>query len=93
MYLKSSDWYQWGKIDQASSLSQKSTIEESFTNSYNALEPKVEEEFFSNSSSSMSLEAQAIKVLEYSSAFNMRLVCAKKNSHRAQLYKDPMSQW
>ena len=26
-------------------------------------------------------------------AFNMRLAFAKANSHRAQLYKDPMSQW
>ena len=74
------------------SLSLKSS-EESVTNAYHTLEPIVKEEILSDSTSSMSLGAQATEVPGYSMAFNMRLAFAKANSHGSQLYKDPMSRW
>ena len=92
MYLRSGNWYKSGQRDQTVGSSLKSS-EESVTNAYHDLEPIVEEEVFSDSTSSMSLGAQASEVPEYSMAFNMRLTFAKANSHGAQLYKDPMSRW
>ena len=59
--------------------------EESVTNAYHTLEPIVEEEAFSDSTSSMSLGAQSSKVPAYLMAFNMRLTFVKANSHGAQL--------
>ena len=41
----------------------------------------------------MSLGAQASEVQEYSMAFNMRFAFVKENSHKIQLYKDPISWW
>ena len=92
MYLRSSYWYKSRQGEQAANSSLKSS-EESVTDTYHILAPIVEEEAFFDSTSSMSLEAQATEVPEYSMAFNMRLAFAKANSHNAQLYKDPMSQW
>ena len=67
--------------------------EESVTTTYHILEPIVEEEALSDSTSNMSLGAQSVEVPAYSMAFNMRLAFVKANSHGAQLYKDPMSRW
>ena len=92
MYLRSGHWYKSGQRDQIDGSSLKSS-KESIINAYHILEPIVEEEAFFDSTSSISLEAQATKVPEYSMAFNMRLAFAKENSHGAQLYKDPMSRW
>ena len=92
MYLRSSHWYKCGQRDQEASSSLKSS-EESVTNAFHVLEPIVEEEALFNSTSSMSLGDQAIEVLEYSMAFNVRLAFVKANIHGAQLYKDPMSRW
>ena len=90
MYLRSSHWYKSEQRDQAASSSYKSS-EESVINAYHILEPIVEEEAFFDSTSSMSLGAQFAKVPEYLMAFNMRLAFAKANSHKTQLYKDPMN--
>ena len=90
MYLRSGNLYKFGQRDQASTLIQKST-KESITNAYHFVEPIVEEEVFLDSTSRMPLDAQATKVTKYSMAFNMRLDFVKENSHRDQLYKDPMS--
>ena len=84
MYLQSGNRYQSGQRDLASGVSIKSS-EESKANSYHALEPIVEEETFSDSTSSMSMEAQLSETQEYSMAFNMRLVFSKTNAHAAQL--------
>ena len=92
MYLRSSNRYQSRQRDLASVVSVKSS-EESVTNSYHALEPIVEEENFSDSTSSMLMEARVSKTQEYSMAFNMRLVFSKTNTHGAQLYKDPLDRW
>ena len=92
MYLRSGNWYKMGKRDQVTSLSVKSS-EKSITNAYHTLEPIVEEEILSDSTSNMSLGAQAPEMPKYSIAFNVRLAFAKANSHGAQLYKDSMSQW
>ena len=92
MYLRSGNWYKTGQRDLVSGSSVKSS-EESITNAYHTLEPIVEEEILSDSTSNMSLRAQAPEISEYSMAFNMRLAFVKANSHGAQLYKDPMSRW
>ena len=92
MYLRLGNWYKTGQRDQVTSSSIKSS-EESITNAYHTLEPIVEEEILSNSTSSMSLGAQAPEMTGYSMALNMRLTFAKANSHGAQLYKDLMSRW
>ena len=90
MHLRSCHWYKFGQREQPVRSSLKSS-EESITNAYNILEPIVEEEALSDSTSSMSLGAQSVEVPEYSMTFNMRLAFAKANSHGAQLYKDSMS--
>ena len=87
MYLRFGNRYQSGHRDLASGVSVKSS-EESVANSYHALEPIVEEETFSDSTSSMSMEACMSETQEYSMAFNMRLVFSKTNALEAQLYKD-----
>ena len=92
MYLRSGNRYQSGQRDLAFGVSVKSS-EESVTNSYHALEPIVEEETFSDSTSSMSMEARVLETQEYSMAFNMRLVFSKTNAHGSQLYKDPLDRW
>lgn len=91
MYLRSGNKYQSRHRDLASGVSLKSS-EESVANSYHALEPIIEEETFSDSTSSMSMEARmSAETQEYSMAFNMRLVFSKTNTHGAQLYKDPFN--
>ena len=80
MYLRSGNWYKMGQRDQVTGLSIKSS-EESVTNTYHTLKPIVEEEILSDSTSSMSLGAQAPKIPKYSMAFNMRLTFVKVNSH------------
>ena len=92
MNLRSSNWYKLRQVYQASSSSYKSS-EESVTNPCLILEPIVEEDIYSNSTSSMSMDAHVTKILEYSMAFNMRLALVKTNGHGAQLYKDPMNRW
>ena len=84
MYLRSSHWYKSGPRDQAVGSSFNSS-EESIINAYHVLESMLEKEAFFDSTSSMSLEAQATKVPKYSMAFNMRFAFPKVNSHRAQL--------
>lgn len=92
MYLRSSNRYQSAQREFAFGVSVKSS-EDSITHSYHALESIVEEERFSNSTSSMSIEARVSATQEYSMAFNMRLVFSKTNTHGAQLYKDPLDRW
>ena len=82
MYLRSGNSYKIGQRDQVTGLSIKSS-EESITNAYHTLEPIVEEEILFDSTSSMSLGAQAPKMPDYSMALNMRLAFAKANSHGA----------
>ena len=71
-----------GHRDLASGASVKSS-EESVANSFHALEPVLEEETFSDSTSSMSMEARVSETQEYSMAFNMRLEFSKTNTHGA----------
>ena len=67
--------------------------EESISNLYHALTPILEEEYISNTTSSMSLDTRNADLPEFSMAFNMRLMYVKTNNHGAQLFQDPMNRW
>ena len=86
MYLKSGN-LKGALRDQVS----VNSSEDSIPNSYHALTPILEEEYVSNTTSSMSLDAGNIDLLEFSMAFNMRLTFVKKNNHKAQLFQDLMN--
>ena len=93
MYLRSGTWYRSGRGQETAETSKKSS-EESVTNSYHVLEPIVEEETPSDSTSSMSTADQhTTDSTSHSMAFNVRLAFVKLNNHGAQLYQDPMSRW
>ena len=92
MYLRLGNLYKLGQKDQASGASVKSS-EENVSNLYHILEPIVEEEYVSDTTSSMSLDARNADLLEFSMAFNMRLTFVKTNNHGAQLYQAPMNHW
>ena len=86
------NWYKLGQVDQPSGSSYKSS-EESVTIPHYILEPILEEDFASKSTSSMSMDTHLAKVPKCSMAFNMRLAFVKTNGHGAQLYKDLMNMW
>ena len=67
--------------------------EESVSNSYHILELIVKEEYISNTTSSMSLDARNANLLEFLMEFSMRLMFVKTNNHGAKLFEDPMNQW
>ena len=67
--------------------------EESVSNLYRALTPILEEEYVSDTTSSMSLDARNVDLPEFSMAFNMRLTYVKTNNHGAQLFQDPINHW
>ena len=92
MYLRSGNRYNSGRNTVISSASEKSS-EESVTNAHQVLEPIVEDETLSESTSSMSSEMSTADAPEYSMTFNVRLAFAWTNAHEAQLYKDPMNGW
>ena len=60
---------------------------------YHVLTPILEEEYISDTTSSMSLDARNVDLPEFSMAFNMRLMYVKTNDHGAQLFQDPMNRW
>ena len=60
--------------------------EESVSNSYRALTPILEEEYVSDTTSSMSLDARNVDLPEFSMAFNVWLTYVKTNDHNAQLF-------
>ena len=65
------------------------------TNARHILEPIVEDETLSESTSSMACETHSFAEVPtpYSMAFNVRLSFARLNDHEAQIYKDPMNRW
>ena len=67
--------------------------EVSISNLYHILEPILEEEYISDTTSSMSLDARSADLPQFSMAFNMRLTFVKTNNHKAQLFQDPMNHW
>ena len=67
--------------------------EESISNLYHALTPILEEEYIFDTTSSMSLDARNVDLLEFSMAFNMRLTYIKTNNHDAQLFQNLMNHW
>ena len=73
--------YKGGPRDQASVESS----EESISNSYHVLTPILEEEYISDTTSSMSLNARNIDLPKFSMAFSMQLTYVKTNDHGAQL--------
>ena len=79
MYLRLGNLYKSSPRDQGSIKSS----EESVSNSYHILEPILEEEYISNTTSSISLNARNVELLEFSMAFNMRLTFVKTNDHEA----------
>ena len=89
MYLRSGNFYKAGPRDQVSVKSS----EESISNLYHILESILEEEYVSNTMSSMPLDARKIDLPGFSMAFNMRLMFVKNNNHRAQLFHDLMNRW
>ena len=88
MYLRSRN-FKGGLRDRVSINSS----EESVSNLYHALTPILEEEYVFDTTSSMSLDAMNVDFLEFSMAFNMRLMYVKTNDHGAQLFQDPMNYW
>ena len=78
MYLRLEN-YKGGLRDQASVKSS----EESVSNLYHILTPILEEEYVSDTMSSMSLDAKNVDLLEFSMAFNVRLTFVKTNNHGA----------
>ena len=88
MYLRLRN-FKGGLRDQVSIKSS----EESVSNLYHVLKPILEEEYISNTTSSMSLDTRNIDLPELSMAFNMRLTYVKTNDHGAQLFQDPMNHW
>ena len=88
MYLRSGN-FKGGLRDRVS----VNSSEESVSNSYRALTPILEEEYVSDTTSSMSLDARNVDLPEFSMAFNMRLTYVKTNNHGAQLFQDPMNRW
>ena len=92
MNLRLGSWYKLRQVDQAIGLSYNSS-EESVTHPCHLLEPILEEDIYSISTSNMCMDAHVTKVPEYSMTFNMRLTFVRTNGHGAQLYKDPMNRW
>ena len=88
MYLKLGN-FKVGLRDRVSINSS----EESVWNSYHALTPILEEEYISNTTSSMSLDARNIDLPKFSMAFNMQLTYVRNNDHTAQLFQDLMNRW
>ena len=81
MYLRSGNFK--GNLRDKVSIN---SSEESVSNSYRALTPILEEEYFSDTTSSMSLGARNVDLPEFSMAFNMQLMYVKTNNHGAQLF-------
>ena len=75
-------------------MSQKSS-EECVRNVVPVLRPIIEEDSYSNTSSSMASKTHvSASVLDtHPMLFKFRLVFARTNTHDAQLFKDPMNQW
>ena len=82
MYLRLGNYYKGGPRDQVSIKAS----EESVSNLYHILTPILEEEYISDTTSSMSLDTKNIDLPEFSMAFNMRLTYVKTNDHGAQLF-------
>ena len=87
MYLRLGNYYKGGPRDQVSIKSS----EESVSNSYHILEPILEEEYVSNTMSSMSLDTRNVDLFEFSMAFSMRFMFVKTKNHGAQLFQDLMN--
>ena len=81
MYLRSRN-FKGGLRDRVSINSS----EESVSNLYCALKPILEEEYVSDTISSMSLDVKNVDLPKFSKAFNMRLMYVKTNDHDAQLF-------
>ena len=77
MYLRSRKFYKAAPRDQVS-------INSSVSNSYHVLTPILEEEYVSDTTSSMSLDAKNVDFPKFSMAFNMQLTYVKTNDHNAQ---------
>ena len=60
--------------------------EESISNLFHILTPILEEDYVSDTTSSMSLDAKNVDLPEFSMAFNMRLTYVKTNDHGAQVF-------
>ena len=67
--------------------------EESVSKLYHVLTPILEEEYVSDTTSSMSLDARNVDLLEFSMAFNMMLMFFKTNNHGPHLSQDLMNRW
>ena len=92
MYLRSGTYFRSGQRGSATSPSVKSS-EESVTNSRPTLEPIEEVDTPTNTSTTMDSETPNDTMPDLSLAFNMRLAFVKRNSHDAQLFRDPMGRW
>ena len=77
-----SNWYKSGRGTSNASTSFKSS-EESVNNARHGLEPVVEEEAWSDSTSNMSMNTNASGAPEFAMAFNMRLTFVRANEHGA----------
>ena len=86
MYLRSGN-FKGGLRDRVSINSS----EESVSNLYHALTPILEEEYISNTTSNMSLNAKNVDLSKFTMAFNIRLTFVKTNNHGAQLFQDLMN--
>ena len=83
MYLRLGNYYKGGPIDQVSIK----FIEESISNSYHILTPILEEEYVSDTTSSISLDARNVDLPELLMAFNMRLMFVKTTTTVLNYFK------
>ena len=90
MYLSLGNLYKSGRA--TNTISQNSSGE-SVMNAVPILRPIIEEESFSNTSSSMASKNPIFASIPdaHPMLFNVRLVFARTNTHDAQLFKDPMN--
>ena len=65
--------------------------EKSVFNSHQLSKLIVEEEYISDSTSNMSLDAKNADLPKFSMVFNMRLTFVKTNNHGTQLFQDPIN--
>ena len=92
MYLQSGHLYQSGR---GANLESQKSSEESVINTIPILKPILEEDSYSNSSSSMASKTHIFASIPdtHPMLFNDRLVFARTNTYDAQLFKDPMNRW
>ena len=90
MYLRSGNLY---KSRQGTNTTSQKSSEENVANVVPILKPIIEEDSFSNTSSSMASKTHVSAKFPdtHTMLFNVRLFFARTNTHNNQLFKDPIN--